>query len=210
MLGKLEKMDTFRRLIEDSKDDEYANNESVQILVFEAQSLENNKERLNELDQKNKQNQDSIKEITTRLEALKNEKFIDKLFQFAENRAEKKEIEETLQRLNRVLKQNKNKIIAIREEIRLQELAISCYEKYLNAIGITREEFLEEHKRRVEIQEKERKMSRSGDYHIDPYPELTEFYKEVGRGNLLDTPYNRINHPKARFVSSKEQAAKQM
>ena len=46
MIGKLEKMDTFRQLIEDGDSDEYAQNEAVQILILESRSLDVNIEIL--------------------------------------------------------------------------------------------------------------------------------------------------------------------
>lgn len=212
MIGKLEKMDTFRQLIEDGDSDEYAQNEAVQILILESRYLDTNIEILADDEKEFEKDKATEKEIMQRLDALKAETFVEKLFQRPENRAEKKKIEESLDCLKRHQSRRKIQIRARKREIQLQQQLIGAYEKYINALGITKEEFIEEHARRVAIQEQERKM-RHNPRKIDPYPELTAFYKQFGSGGYvekLDTPYNRQKYPNAKFVSSKDQAAKQM
>ena len=140
MIGKLEKMDTFRQLIEDGDADEYAQNEAVQILILESRYLDVNIEILADDEKEFEKDKATEKEIMQRLDALKAETFVEKLFQRAENRAEKKKIEESLDYLKRHQSRRKIQITARKREIQLQQQLIGAYEKYINALGITKEE----------------------------------------------------------------------
>lgn len=162
--------------------------EAAQILIFKAKSLESSKAYLKKCEAEMEAAQQKIKELEKRLEEIKSQKFYDKVLMFTEDMLEKKDIKEMKEYYQSNISFNKRSIRSIYSEIANNEQIIELYTRYLNCLGLTAEEVVEEYHRlkALFLQREE-----TGVY-VNPYPDLAKYHRY---GVCIDTPLNRLLYP---------------